>query len=221
MTRYDKTQVHLHLLLLLLLGCSWAGDCAPPPSPPPSPAMCSFGEDHWLQPNPSGSIAAGTLLSASPLVDTGGAAPPYNITPHGNVTYAFAGGANAISFDGAAASYLSLGNITFGGSPFSFSVWVMFKSAATSWAHMLTFSPYASDNANTLNLAQSMSSLSIYFQVFGAAGTITGGGASSFVLNSWVHVVLACAPPSGTPSTCRRGFGGLPYDIMFFKVCNE
>ena len=42
-------------------------------------ALCSFGDDHRVLPNPTGSIAQGTLLSSQPVSDTGAASPPYTV----------------------------------------------------------------------------------------------------------------------------------------------
>ena len=96
---------------------------SPPPSPPPPPWLgptCAYGESHKFAPNAAGSVAAGTLASASPVADqTGNGAAAWTMTAGSGVTY----DGTSLSFDGTANAYASFGSgVAFGGTPFTLSV---------------------------------------------------------------------------------------------------
>ena len=175
-----------------------------PPSPPPSPwngNPCSDAEDHRIQPNPIGAYALGSAVTAiQPLVDTGSATPRWAPTVFGNVTY----NGPALAFDGAAGSYVSLGNpITFGGSAFSFSLWAnyaTFGSGSSCWPRAFDFSSAASTNGALLSSNACTSGVYVW------VGDGGGGTTATWAAGAFTHVVLACTPPA----TCSVYVNGAP-----------
>ena len=175
-----------------------------PPSPPPSPwngNPCSDAEDHRIQPNPIGAYALGSAVTAiQPLVDTGSATPRWAPTVFGNVTY----NGPALAFDGAAGSYVSLGNpITFGGSAFSFSLWAnyaTFGSGSSCWPRAFDFSSAASTNGALLSSNACTSGVYVW------VGDGGGGTTATWAAGAFTHVVVACTPPA----TCSVYVNGAP-----------
>jgi hypothetical protein len=178
-------------------GSTSAAQCLfppPPPSPSPPPwqgAMCSFGDAHRITPNPYGNITSGTAFTASPVADTGSDATKYTLTATGGVTY----DGTALAFDDT--GYVSFGSaVTFGGAPFTISVWAKFMVAFTNFGRVWEFATQASQSKFLLSNANSGGCI---YVLIGGVGAVVGDGTGTDVfwaLGVWTHITVACTPPS-------------------------
>ena len=171
---------------------------SPPPAPPPPPWIgpsCPYGEDHKFAPNAAGTVANGTLLSSRLVIDqTGNNAAAWVMSAGSGVTY----DGTSLSFDGSTNAWVSFGSsITFGGSPYSVSVWFKYRSLnnanGDSYSRVLDFQPQASSTSGLILAHEGNTS---------TFGLIVGGGGGAqtlmppIVINTWYHVVVAVTPPS-------------------------
>jgi hypothetical protein len=177
------------LLALLLCALCARGSRAQssPQSPPPPPWLgptCAFGESHKFSPNAAGNITSGTALSARLVVDQTDGTNAWVMTAGSGVTY----DGTSLSFDGSTNAYVSFGSVTFGGSPFTISVWGKYRSFDDAYSRIVEFQP-ASQTQTGVMIAH-WSTSSKFWIVIGGAGGIQNG-MPLLELNTWFHIAVA------------------------------